>query len=165
MSWLLSPGPSINSHSAAQREFQPSYSKKKKSVSSMCAEVWAESTVHQQPVYIGFDMKGLDILCSAAADLQINTFLEAFHVSRLGTTHADATCSYSTSWEALIFKTLGPYDSSEPSSALQFLLILSLKFFFENLIRFCQTVSDAAPLLTKQDFVLWFTEYKWSVNQ
>lgn len=86
----------------------------------MCPEVWAENTVHQHVVHIGFDMKGPDIPCSAAADIQINTFLGAFHVTQLGMTHADATFSYSTSWETLIFNTFGRYSSLELSSALQF---------------------------------------------
>lgn len=95
----------------------------------MCPEVWAENTVHQHIVYIGFDMKGPDILCSAAADIQINKFIGAFHVTRLGMTHADATCSYSSSWETLIFNTFGLYSSFKLSSALQFLLILTIVQF------------------------------------
>lgn len=101
-----------------------SYSEK--SVCSMCAEVWAGNTVHQHILYIGFDTRVCDILCSGAADLQINTFLEALHVTRLGLTYADTTCSYSTSWETLIFNTFSPCNSSELSSLLQFCWFFNL---------------------------------------
>lgn len=80
---------------------------------------WVENARHQHIPYIGFDVTLRDSLCAAAADLQINTLLEAFHVTRLGMTHADTTCSYSTSWETLIFKTFGSYNSLQPSSTLQ----------------------------------------------
>lgn len=83
-----------------------------------CVKFRVENTVYQHILYIGFDMKLRDILCAAAADLQINRFLEAFHVARLGMTHADTTCSYSTSWETLIFKTFGSYNSLQLSSTL-----------------------------------------------
>lgn len=89
-------------------------------VSAACVlcGVWVENTVYQHILYTGFDMKLLDILCAAAEDLQINTFLEAFYVTRLGMTHADTTCSHSTSWETLIFNTFGSY-SLQLSSTLQ----------------------------------------------
>lgn len=48
----------------------------------------------------------LDVLCSVAADLQINTGPEAFGGTRLAVTHAHTTCSYPTSWEALILNNL-----------------------------------------------------------
>lgn len=48
-------------------------------------------------------------LCSAAEDLQINRFLQAFHVTWLIRTHGDSIRSCSTSWETLIFNSFGPY--------------------------------------------------------
>lgn len=99
-------------------EFQLSYSKEK------CQQrvrrgLGLENAAYQHILCIEFDMKLLDTLCSAAADLQINRFLEAFHVTRLGMTHADTTCSYSPSWEILIFNSFGPYSSLQLSSSLQ----------------------------------------------
>ena len=84
----------------------------------MCAEIWIENTVYQQGLCIGCDMQLLDVLFSAAADLQINRFLEAFHVTQLGKTHADTTCSYSTSWETLIFNPFGPYTSLQSAASV-----------------------------------------------
>ena len=51
--------------------------------------------------------RSLDLLFYVAAELQIKRFLGAFHVTQLGTTHAHTTCSYSTSWETLIFNSFG----------------------------------------------------------
>lgn len=64
-------------------------------------------------------MSLLDIPFTAAAYLQINKFLEAFHVTQLGKTHADTTLSYSASWEMLIFNTFGPSSRLQPRSNLQ----------------------------------------------
>lgn len=126
---------STDSHSyAARREFQLSYTKKK-SVSSMCADIWVGNTVSQHLLYMGFDMYSLEVLFTAAADLQINRFLEAFHVTQPGKTHADTTCSYSTSWEALIFNTFGPYTRLQLGSNLQlgwFWQLLNLCVHFVN---------------------------------
>ncbi len=108
-------------------------------------EVWVENAVYQHILYIGFDMKLHDILCAAAADLQINRFLEAFHVARPGMTHADTICSYSTSWETLIFKTFGSYDSLQLSSTLRLPVIPTT---FESVRTFYQQMSDTALLLT-----------------
>lgn len=80
-------------------------------------------------------MRSLDILFTAASYLQINKFLEAFHVTQLGKTHADTTCSYSASWETLIFNTFGPYTILQPRSTLQlgwFWQLLNLCVYFVN---------------------------------
>lgn len=59
----------------------------------------AQSTVHRPVLNIGSDMRLLDVLLAAAADLQINRFLEAFHVTQLGRD----TCRYNS----LIFLLVG----------------------------------------------------------
>lgn len=78
------------------------------------------------------------------ADLQINRFLEAFHVTWLGKTHADTTCSYSTSWEALIFNTFGPYISLQLGSNLQLSWFWQL---FKSVCIFRQLLSHTSLLL------------------
>lgn len=59
----------------------------------------AQRTVRQPVLNTESDMRLLDVLLGAAADLQINRFLEAFHVTQLGRD----TCRYNS----LIFLLVG----------------------------------------------------------
>lgn len=85
--------------------------------------------------HTAFDRMLLDSLCSAARD-----FLKGLHVSRPAMTHADTTCSCSTSWETSIFNTFGPYCTLQVSSTGVSLTALGIYMYVE---------SDTAQLLDK----------------
>lgn len=127
---------SSHSHGyAAQGELSYSW-KKKKSVSTQ-ADIWVwKSRISARTVHW--------IWHAVTWYLQINRFLEAFHVTWLGKTHADTTCSYSTSWEALIFNTFGPYISLQLGSNLQLSWFWQL---FKSVCIFRQLLSHTSLLL------------------
>lgn len=78
------------------------------------------------------DIMLLDSLCSAATD-----FLKAFQPAM---THADTTCSCSTSWETSIFKTCGPYCTLQVSGT---------GVAQTALVSYVYVLSDTAQLLDK----------------